>query len=222
VPCESGGTLWTDQLPKTGKKVIGHPEEVVTIDADSVPAFVLNTEAATVDNYMAGEEICPKYPSMLKAYCSHCQGSERGTADNPRFSLKENYFNDYPIVEVLKNGGSVHLWDSNFRFGVRKAQMLISCVALLREFWRSTDDERRMFKPKLIEDQRRGLRVQIYVQMYEEFELSTGTTIERPWLHLQALAPDNDHIGLVMMKCRAICAIEEDLKQWLRRQGVPN
>ena len=42
--------------------------------------------------------------------------------------------NGYPVVEVLKNGGPVHSFDSNFRFGVRKAQMLLACVHILREF----------------------------------------------------------------------------------------
>ena len=174
-----------------------------------------------VDGYMPEQERCPKYPSMLKAHCSHCQGTERGTADNPRFSLKEDYFHGHPIVEVLKNGGSVHMWDANFRFGQRKAEILIACVAVLREFWQSSCDERLAFKPQLIENQRRGLRIQIYVEMHPDFEYSTRVTIDRPWLHLQALAPDNNHIGLGMMKCRAICAVEEDLKHWLRRHGVP-
>jgi hypothetical protein len=46
---------------------------------------------------------------MLKAYCSHCQGTEPGTAENPKYSLKEDDFDGYPIVEVLKNGGSIHM-----------------------------------------------------------------------------------------------------------------
>ena len=110
----------------------------------------------------------------------------------------------------------------HFRFGRRKAEILIACVALLREFGWSTDDERLAFKPQLIENQRRGLRIQIYVQMHPDFEYSTGATIERPWLCLRALPPDNDHVGLGMMKCRAICAVEKDLKHWLQRQGVPD
>lgn len=174
-----------------------------------------------MDGYMPDQKRCPIYPSMPKAYCSHCQGLDPGTADNPKFSVREEYFNGYPVVEVLKNGGPVHMWDSHFRFGQRKAEMVIACMALLREFWRSTDDERRAFAPQLIENQRRGLRIQIYVEMHPDFEYSTGATIERPWLCLRALPPDNDHVGLGMMKCRAICAVEKDLKHWLRRRGVP-
>lgn len=79
---------------------------------------------------------------MLKAYCSHCRGTERGTAENPRFSLKEDYLNGCPVVEVLKDGGPVHSFDSNFRFGMRKAQMLLACVDVLREFWEHERDRK--------------------------------------------------------------------------------
>jgi hypothetical protein len=165
---------------------------------------------------MTPEERCPKNPSLLRAYCSHCQGTELGTDSNPRFSLKEDCFDGFPIVEVLKNGGPVHMYDSNFRFGIRKALMILACIDVLREFWRSTERQRAAFKPRTVEDKRHGLRVQIRVEMHPEFQLSTGTTVERPWLRLSALPPDDEHIGLGMTKCRAICSVREDLQNWLR------
>ena len=184
------------------------------------PLFCSERSSGTLDSSMASQERCPKYTSMLKTYCSHCQGTERGTADNPRFSLKEEYFNGCPVVEVLNNGGPVHSFDSNFRFGVRKAQMLLACVHVLREFWHSSEEEKLAFRPQVIEDQRRRLRVQIYVEMHPDFEHSSGQTIERPWLRLQALPPDNDHIGLGTIKCRAICEVKDGLTQWLRNNRV--
>lgn len=168
-----------------------------------------------------GEERCPKFPSMFKAECSHCQGLERGTADNPHFSIKEaDDFEGRPVVEVLKNGGPVCWWDEHFRFGLRKAEMLIACMDILWKFWRSTDDERRAFPPQLIEDQTRGLRIQ--VEMHPDFERSDGTRIYRPCLRLQALPPDNDntHKGLGATKCQAICAVEVPLKLWLVKQHL--
>ena len=56
--------------------------------------------------------------------------------------------------------------------------------------------------------------------MHPDFELSTGLTIDRPWLRLRASSPDNDHIGLGAMKCRAICALEKELNRWLLKQRV--
>lgn len=167
-----------------------------------------------------GGERCRKYPSMLKAECSHCQGLEHGTADNPHFTLKECDFEGFPVVEVLKNGGPVGMWDEHFRFGQRKAEMLVSCMDILRKFWLSTYEERLAFAPQLVENQASRLRIKVYVEMHPDFELSTGRTIDRPWLRLQALPPDNDHIGLGGLKCRAICAVEKGLKEWLLKQQV--
>ncbi len=165
---------------------------------------------------MASAERCPKNPSMLKAYCSHCQGTELGTDANPRFSVRSGYFDGFPVVEVLKNGGPIHMYDNSFRFGIRKALMLLACMEVLREFWHSTDEERLLFKPRLIEDRRHGLRVHIYVEMHPDFELSTGARVDRPWLRLKASPPDKEHIGLGMLKCRAVCEVKEDLEKWLR------
>jgi len=165
---------------------------------------------------MPSEDRCPKNPSMLRAYCSHCQGTELGTEANPRFSLREFYFGGFPVVEVLRNGGPVHAYDNSFCFGTRKALMLLACIDVLREFWLSSEEDRLSFKPRWIEDRRHGLRVHIYVEMHRDFELSTGTTVERPWLRLRALPPDKEHIGVGMMKCRAICGVRADLERWLR------
>ena len=60
---------------------------------------------------MPDDERCPLNPSLRKIECSHCQGPPRGTHDNPVFSLEEGFFNGFPVVEVLKNGGPVHAWD---------------------------------------------------------------------------------------------------------------
>jgi|SRR5208337_3649374 hypothetical protein len=167
---------------------------------------------------MSQHERCPLFPSLLRAYCSHCQGSARGTRENPHFSLKYDFDSGYgPTVEVLKDGGPIHLYDEHFRFGRRKAEMLVACLPVLHEFRISTDAERLQFKPRSIVDRARGLTVQIWVEMYPEFVWSTGKTVDHPWLRLQTLPPDNHHIGLGAMKCRAICEVQESLKLWLQR-----
>ena len=67
---------------------------------------------------MSDQEKCPIYSSMLKAYCSHCQGTGRGTAAaNPKFSLIEATFKGHPVVEILKDGASIHMWGDHFQFG---------------------------------------------------------------------------------------------------------
>jgi hypothetical protein len=154
---------------------------------------------------------------MLKAFCSHCQGLKFGTRENPLFSLREGTYEGYAVVEVLKDGGPVHGYDSNFRFGVRKAQIIVTCLEVLRDFWHASEKARLRFEPRLIQDHDYGLRIQISIEMHPEFELSNGLTVNRPWLRLQALPPDKEHLGLGAIKCRALCAVAPDLVSWLRR-----
>jgi hypothetical protein len=52
--------------------------------------------------------------------------------------------------------------------------------------------------------------------MYPDFEWSTGKLIERPWLRLQAMPPDESHLGLGVMKCRAVWSVQDDLWDWAR------
>jgi hypothetical protein len=170
---------------------------------------------------MADQERCPIFPSMLRAYCSHCQGTARGTAGNPKFSLKESTYNGFPVVEVLRDGAAIHPWDEHFRFGRRKAEMLVVCINVLREFWKTNGDKNDRFVPQVIENRAHRLRVRVFVEKHPDFERSDGELVERSWLRLQALPPDDEHIGLGAMKCRAISELEEELRSWLARcEGV--
>jgi hypothetical protein len=57
--------------------------------------------------------------------------------------------------------------------------------------------------------------LRVFVEKHPDFERSDGELVERSWLRLQALPPDNEHIGLGAMKCRAIAELEEELKRWV-------
>jgi hypothetical protein len=74
------------------------------------------------------EERCPLNPSMYKRECSHCQGTARGTSQNPNFSAVESFYNGSPVIEVLKNGAAIHAYDLHFRFGCRKARIILACL----------------------------------------------------------------------------------------------
>lgn len=95
---------------------------------------------------MPDHERCPLNPSMYKRLCSHCQGQARGTQQNPHFSTVESYFQGSPVIEILKNGASVHRYDEHFRFGCRKARMLLACLPAFKKFgWPSSDAGRNAF-----------------------------------------------------------------------------
>jgi hypothetical protein len=168
---------------------------------------------------MPTSETCPLYPSMLKQYCSHCQGTSRATRNNPRFSVKRDSFDGAPMIEIFKDGGAIHLWDSHFRFGLRKAEIVVTCIDVLREFWRSDGAE---FTPRVVANPHRGLRVRVFVELHLDFERSDGELVDRPWLHLQSLTFGNTPtIGLGLLKCRAICEVEADIRTWLCEYGLP-
>ena len=167
-------------------------------------------------------ERCEKYPSLDRRYCSHCQGTETGTQENPTFSVHE-HFDDplgYPVVEILKNGGPIHPYDSHFRLGRRKIEMLLTCLPAFKEFGWCTEEERLRFNPRTFEDPTLKIGVKVTVQMYPDFETSSGQWVDRPYLRLEAFPPDQSHLGLGMMKCRAVWSVQDDLRRWLLRQIV--
>ena len=177
--------------------------------APSVPS-----QHAGVLTQMPDYEACPIYPGLRKLECSHCQGTARSSA--PNFSLRAGYYKRHPTIEILKNGGPVHAWDTHFRFGYRKTEIILASIVAIREFAEARDDdERRAFRPRIIAS--RGLRVHVQVEMDPEFETSTGLKVDRPYLHLRALPPAEGGIGLGMSKCQAICALESELERWLKR-----
>jgi hypothetical protein len=161
---------------------------------------------------------CEKYPSLLKVECSHCHGTEWGTDQSPKFSINESVYRGSAVIEILKNDGPVHSRDTNFQFGVRKAQMFLTCLDVLQEFGFATDVKRSTFQSRFVEDRLFG---HIWVQMHEEFELSNGMRVSRPFLSFETFPPDNDlKIGIGVQKCRAICAVEDDLKLWIKKRAT--
>lgn len=164
-------------------------------------------------------EPCEKFPSLDRRSCAHCQGSALGTQENPNFSVREGFdeVHGYPVIEILKNGGSIHQYDAHFRFGRRKAEMLLTCLRALKEFGWCAAEDRLQFRSRIVEDPALGLRVRVFAEMQRYFERSTGQLVHEPWLRLHALPPDQSRLGLGVMKCRAIWSVQDELRGWLGR-----
>jgi hypothetical protein len=146
-------------------------------------------------------------------------------AGSASYSITESYDRKYGhLVEVLSNGGPVHSYDRNFRFGPVKAELMLTGLPALERFAFSTDEERLLFEPEVFKDSRLRLGVRTHVTLEREtsvtmqpgFVRSTGEYVERPWLNFQSLQGPF-HIGLGAVKCKAIWAVRESLKEWLER-----
>jgi hypothetical protein len=98
--------------------------------------------------------------------------------------------------------------------------MLLACIDLLRDFWKTNGDENDRSVLQVVENGKRRLRVRVFVEKHPDFERSDGQTVERARLRFQARPPDDEHIGLGAMKCGAICELEEELTAWLAKQQV--
>lgn len=160
---------------------------------------------------------CPLHPS-LRGFCA-CKTSTRGTNLSPIFSIRETEYQGYPVIELLKNGGPIHRFDQHFRFGVRKAEMLLACLEPLREFAYAGDEERRLFKSRTVQEGPRSILV--YVEFKECFEWSTGQRIEQPWLRLQSGTGYWPRVkGIGAMKCRAIWVLREQIGEWVARNDL--
>jgi hypothetical protein len=202
-------------VPRVRLKQIGQPtvapplepmERIIRESNERGPQFLEVTPLS---------ERCEKYPSMERRFCSHCQGPALGTRENPYFSIREDEYDGYPVVEILKNGGPIHADDANFRFGVRKAEMLLACLPALKTFGWGSDKERYSFQPQTFED--REIGISVFVEMHPNFVRSTGELINEPWLQLETTPQTESPLRLGVMKCKAVCSVQDELRAWVRR-----
>jgi hypothetical protein len=159
------------------------------------------------------------FSGMDKRYCSHCLKKQRGTQENPVFSILTGHYAGSPVVEILKNGGPVTRHDEHFRFGCVKARMILACLPALKRFgWPSWDDDRSKFETQVFRDGSLGLTVEVSVAMNPNFRLSdTDELVEKYWLDLRALPSLETHKGLGVMKCRAVWTVQDELRAWVFR-----
>jgi hypothetical protein len=119
-----------------------------------------------------------------------------------------------PVVEIMKDGGPVHPHDEHFRFGVAKARLLLTALDVIRRFVELGDEIVDVRGDELQVPDIVGGVVTVWVEMHPEFVRSSGETIERPWLHMRSSVAS---IGVGYEKAKAICALADQLRQWVER-----
>ncbi len=156
-------------------------------------------------------EIC-EMSWLTRETCSHCRTP-------PRYQLRTFVFEGNRMVEVLKDGGPVHAYDSHFQFGTKKAKLLLAALPVIQEFAAHTqDDGTTTVTSQVVVDGTTGSQFQVWVEMHEDFVHSSGQHVQRPWLQIEALSIDSDcRIGLGVQKAKAICAVAPDLSEWVSR-----
>jgi hypothetical protein len=171
-----------------------------------------------VEASVVAEERCPLNPSMYKRECSHCQGTARGTSQNPNFSVVESLYHGSPVIEVLKNGAAIHAYDQHFRFGCRKARIILACLPALKRFgWPSSEKDRTEFEPQIFTESKLGITVEVFAVMNPYF-VRGDELIEQYWLDLKELPSLEVHKGLGVMKCRAVWSVQDEIRAWLARR----
>ena len=158
------------------------------------------------------------FSGMDKRSCSHCLKLQRGTPENPIFSIAIGNYGGNPVVEIFKNGGPVTRYDKHFTFGCRKARVLLACLPMLKRFgWPSYDDDRSQFQSEIFADNRLDLKVEVAVAINPDFVNSSGELIDKYWLGFREMPTLKLHIGIGVMKARAVCSVQDDLLSWLNR-----
>ena len=131
--------------------------------------------------------------------------------------MRPGFYKGNKVVEVLKNGGPIHPYDEHFRFGIQKAKLLLAALTIIREFAANTaDDGTTTVASQVVRDEATGCQICVWVEMHPEFEHSSGVTIDKPWLQIEAIPLGSGaHIGLGVQKAKAICAVARQLRTWL-------
>jgi len=121
------------------------------------------------------------------------------------------------MVEILRNGGQIHPYDSHFQFGTKKAELILAALPVIKEFATNTqEDGTTTVTSREVVDEVAGLSFRVWVEMHSDFADSTGTRVQRPWLQVEALSADSDRrIGLGLQKAKALYAIAKELRDWV-------
>lgn len=142
---------------------------------------------------------------FLPGTCAICQAP-------PEYEMIESTFGEYPIVELLHNGGPIIEMDQHFRFGKQIAILFLACMDIVEEFAAIEGDERPRVMNRVFIDVVSGYR--IFASVETSFELSDGRRVNLPYVYLQSERYQDRHIGFGRQKAKAIVALRWQLANW--------
>lgn len=153
------------------------------------------------------DERCPK-TGLKRDSCYHCQAP-------PEYSIKEDVFKGLPVVELLHRGGPIHEFDKHFRFGVKKAKLIMACMEIIEELATTQYGQMPAIENQTVVDSIHGDWISVIVESFGEWQHSSGRTIKVPWIRLQSGKYPDVHIGFGQKKAKAIISLRRKIAEWV-------
>ncbi len=130
------------------------------------------------------------------------------------YVMRETQAGGYAMIEILHRGGPIHIFDSHFQFGVRKAMILMACMDSITELVSWPRGVPFHIEISFVEVD--GLAIKI--EAFQEFEKSNGRRIKVPYLRISwTSGARRKQIGIGREKGKALCALEPQIRQWIEK-----
>ena len=129
------------------------------------------------------------------------------------FSIKEGTSKDNPVLEVLINSqpfGEYFPNDENFRFGVKEAKMIVTCIDVIETFFHSNGKSPDANKPASRKNE--GYHLTCVCTKQNAF-IRGGKIIEKPYLKIED--ETGFDFGLTLTKAKAILVVMEEIELFI-------
>ena len=113
-----------------------------------------------------------------------------------------------PTIEILNDDGPFNkVTRKRFMFGRNKAQMLLDCIEVLKQFAFANDAERQNFK---VPD-----HLQSRIKLKSNFTV-TGSLINEPYLQFEE-GNRSLELGIGAKRCQAIWELRGEIEDWVKK-----
>jgi hypothetical protein len=155
--------------------------------------------------------LCEHYFNLVNRNCPICFPSEH-------YQIVPDNFTGKPLVEIFRNGNP---WlapgDRNFRFGTKKAAMILYCIKEIEQFAISNCPAE-IYETCIRKISSADPTDEIYLQSFPEFERTDGEVVRMPFLRVDRVVNSvkSTHIGFGQLKATALVILEEELRDWFQ------
>jgi hypothetical protein len=146
------------------------------------------------------QDRCEKYPDLNRWECEHCQQRTM-----PKYTMLDRGSS----IELLKDGGPIHEWDSNFVLNAQEARTVLLAEPMLRRYMTTRVGESLLCQVEGVPD--------CLVSALKCEEEIHGRLCS--WFFVAAWPPFSGHdVRLGRAKCDAACALEAEIRVWVEKR----